>query len=74
MKGNIMDDNTTQEQMRVLRDAARALKAHDRLKAALREQEAHLTAVSRAYGETHRIWGFRPEHLRQACVARGLLA
>jgi len=68
-----MNDNTTKEQMRVLRDAARALKEHDRMKAALRAQEAHLAAVSRDYGNTYRIWGFRPEHLRQACVARGLI-
>jgi len=66
-------DNTTKEQMRVLRAAAKALKTHDKLKAALREQEAHLTSVSREYGSTYRIWGFRPEHLRQACVARGLI-
>jgi hypothetical protein len=73
MKDNIMD-NVTKEQTRVLREAAKALKEHDKLKAALRAQEAHLTAVSRDYGNTYRIWGFRPEHLRQACVARGLLA
>jgi hypothetical protein len=66
-------DNTTREQTRVLRAAAKALKDHDKLKAALRAQEAHLTAVSRDYGNTYRIWGFRPEHLRQACVARGLI-
>lgn len=65
--------NTEKEQTRVLRKAAKALKAHDRLKAALRTQEAHLTDVSREYGDTYRIWGFRPEHLRQACVARGLI-
>jgi hypothetical protein len=73
MKDNIMD-NITKEQTRVLREAAKALKEHDKLKAALRAQEAHLTAVSRDYGNAYRIWGFRPEHLRQACVARGLLA
>jgi hypothetical protein len=67
-------NDTTKEQLRVLREAAKTLKEHDRLKAALREQEAHLAAVSRDYGNTYRIWGFRPEHLRQACVARGLLA
>jgi len=63
----------TNEQFEVLQKAAKALKEHDRLRAALRAQEAHLAAVSRDYGNTYRIWGFRPEHLRQACVARGLI-
>ena len=66
-------NNTDKDQMRVLRSAAKALKAHDRLKAALREQEAHLSDVSRDYGNVYKIWGVRPEHLRQACVARGLI-
>jgi hypothetical protein len=67
-------NDTTKEQLRVLREAAKTLKEHDRLKAALREQEAHLAAVSREYGIAFRVCGFRPEHVRQACVARGLLA
>jgi hypothetical protein len=63
----------TTEQAEVLRKAAKTLKEHDRLKAALREQQAHLAAVSREYGIAFRVCGFRPEHVRQACVARGLI-
>jgi hypothetical protein len=66
--------DTTKEQLRVLREAAKTLKEHDRLKAAMREQEARLSDVSREYGIAFRVCGFRPEHVRQACVARGLLA
>ena len=64
----------TTEQVEVLRKAAKTLKEHDRLKAAMREQEARLSDVSREYGIAFRVCGFRPEHVRQACVARGLLA
>lgn len=67
------DKDIKKEQMRVLRAAAKALKDHDKLKVALRAQEAHITSVSRDYGNIYKIWGFRPEHLRQACVARGLI-
>jgi hypothetical protein len=63
----------TTEQAEVLRKAAKTLKEHDRLKAALREQEARLSDVSREYGIAFRVCGFRPEHVRQACVARGLI-
>lgn len=68
-----MNNYTTQEQMRVLRDAAKTLKEYDRLKAALREQQARLSDVSREYGIAFRVCGFRPEHVRQACQARGLI-
>jgi hypothetical protein len=63
----------TPEQAEVLRKAAKTLKEHDRLKAAMREQEARLSDVSREYGIAFRVCGFRPEHVRQACVARGLI-
>jgi len=67
------NDIITKEQTRILRAAAKALKEHDRIKAKLREQEDHLSSVCRDYGSAYKIWGFRPEHLRQACVARGLI-
>ena len=67
------DKDISKEQMRVLRAAAKAIKDHDKLKAALRAHEARLSDVSRDYGNIYKIWGFRPEHLRQACVARGLI-
>jgi len=63
----------TTEQAEVLQKAAKALKEHDKLKAALREQEARLSDVTREYGIAFRVCGFRPEHVRQACVARGLI-
>jgi len=72
MKGKTMND-TTREQTRVLREAVKVLKRQEKLKAELRAHEAHLTAVCRDYGNVYKIWGFRPEHLRQACVARGLI-
>ena len=63
----------TDEQAEVLQRAADALREHDRLKAALRAQEAHLSDVSRDYSNVYKLWGVRPEHLRQACIARGLI-
>lgn len=68
-----MINTYTDEQAEVLQRAADALREHDKLKAALRAQEARLSDVSRDYGNIYKIWGFRPEHLRQACVARGLI-
>jgi hypothetical protein len=68
-----MSNLDTKDQMRVLRTAAKAIKEHDKLKAALRAQEAHLSDVRRDYGNIYKRWGVRPEHLRQACVARGLI-
>jgi hypothetical protein len=53
--------------------AAKAIQKHERLKAELRQHEQHLSRVCQTYGQHYRVWGFRPEHLRQACVARGLL-
>jgi hypothetical protein len=59
----------------VLLRAAELLKEQEALKAQLRANDAQLTSVGREYGEAHRIWGFRPaDVLRQACVARGILA
>ena len=68
-----MINTYTDEQAEVLQLAADAFKEHDKLKAALRAQEAHLSDVRRDYGNIYKRWGVRPEHLRQACVARGLI-
>lgn len=62
------------KQHEVILRAAELLKEHDALKTQLRAKEAQLTAVGREYGDAYKIWGFRPEVLRQACVARGVLA
>ena len=66
---------TEDTQHDMLLHAAELLKEQEALKIKLRINEAELTAVARQYGEAYRIWGFRPaEVLRQACVARGILA
>ena len=63
-----------EKQHAVILRAAELLKEQDALKARLRANEAQLTAVGREYGDAYKVWGFRPEVLRQACVARGVLA
>ena len=67
------DDDNIDPQLDLLRVAARAIKKHERLKAELRQHERHLSLVCQVYGSVYKIGGFRPEHMRQACVARGLL-
>ena len=67
------DEKGIDAELDLLRVAARAIKKHELLKAELRRHERHLSLVCQTYGSVYKIWGFRPEHLRQACVARGLL-
>jgi ABC-type Fe3+-citrate transport system substrate-binding protein len=67
------DEKDIDAELDLLRVAARAIEKHERLKAELRQHEQHLSRVCQTYGQHYRVWGFRPEHLRQACVARGLL-
>jgi hypothetical protein len=67
------DEKDIDAELDLLRVAARAIEKHERLKAELRQHEQHLSRVCQTYGQHYRIWGYRPEHLRQACVARGLL-
>jgi len=67
------DDDDIDPELDLLRVAARAIEKHERLKDELRRHERHLSLVCQTYGQHYRVWGFRPEHLRQACVARGLL-
>jgi hypothetical protein len=68
-----MINTYTDEQAEVLQRAADTLREHDKAKAALKAAEARLSDVSRDYGAAYKLWGVRPEHLRQACVARGLM-
>lgn len=56
-----------------LTEAAEALLEHDRLRAALKATDDRLRALCRRYDVAARVWGSRPEHLRRACEARGLL-
>jgi ABC-type Fe3+-citrate transport system substrate-binding protein len=67
------DEKDIDAELDLLRVAAKAIEKHERLKAELRQHEQHLSRVCQTYGQHYRIWGYRPEHLRQACVARGLL-
>ena len=67
------DEKDIDPELDLLRVAARAIQKHERLKAELQAHERHLSLVCQTYGKHYRVWGFRPEHLRQACVARGLL-
>ena len=67
------DEEGIDAQLDLLRVAAKAIKKHERLKAELKQHERHLSLVCQTYGSVYKVWGFRPEHLRQACVARGLL-
>lgn len=67
------DEADIDAELDLLRVAAKAIKKHERLKAELQQHERHLSLVCQTYGRVYKIWGFRPEHLRQACIARGLL-
>jgi hypothetical protein len=67
------DDDDIDPELDLLRVAARAIEKHERLKDELRRHERHLSLVCQTYSSHYKIWGFRPEHLRQACIARGLL-
>jgi hypothetical protein len=67
------DEEGIDAQLDLLRVAAKAIQKHERLKAELKQHERHLSLVCQTYGSVYKVWGFRPEHLRQACVARGLL-
>lgn len=60
-------------ELAVLKEAAKALKAYDKARAALREHETHVKALCREYDLAAGVWGFQPFHLRHACEARGLL-
>jgi hypothetical protein len=63
-----------EKQHDVVLRAAKLLKEQEALKVQMRINEARLSEVAREYGDAYKIWGFRPEVLRQACVARGVLA
>lgn len=61
------------DELAVLREAAEALRAHDKAKADLRAAEDALKRLCRSYDLAAGVWGFQPHHLRNACQARGLL-
>lgn len=64
---------TKADEIAVLKEAAKALRKHDKLKQDMREAEEALRALCREYDVAAGVWGFQPHHLRRACEARGLL-
>lgn len=61
------------DEMDVLKQAAEALRTHDKLKQDMRATEDALKRLCRQYDVAAGCWGFQPHHLRRACEARGLL-
>jgi len=57
-----------------LQDAATALAEHDRLRGTLRDLDGRIDALCREFGESKRMYGYAPHHLRQTCTAQGLLS
>jgi hypothetical protein len=58
--------------MGVLQMAADALAEQDKLRVALRANDARLTALCRLYDAVERTTGIQPHHLRTACEMRGV--
>lgn len=61
------------DEIAILKQAAKALRDHDKARAALKAQEAHIKALCHEYDVAAGVWGFQMHHLRNACEARGLL-
>jgi hypothetical protein len=68
-----MKNEQPRQERDILTDAATVFAVHDELAGALREAQDRLQTLCREYGDCTRKWGFAPHHLRQNCVARGLL-
>ena len=60
-------------ELAVLKEAAKALKAYDKARQAYKARELDVKALCREYDLAAGVWGFQPHHLRNACEARGLL-
>ena len=56
----------------VLHKAAEALAEQERLRVAVRTNDARLTALCRLYDAVERTKGIQPHHLRTACEMRGV--
>ena len=61
------------DEMAILREAAEALREHERRRQELKVSEETLRVLCRRYGDAVRLWGVSPVHLRRACEARGLM-
>lgn len=57
----------------ILRDAAKLLRERDKLTAKIRELDDQLRGLGQEFNRAEGLFGTRPEHLRHACEARGLL-
>jgi len=69
-----MNSTSPRQERDILQDAAAALVEHDRLYSATRALDARIEALCREYGESKRMCGYAPHHLRQTCTAQGLLS
>ena len=68
----IVAEKTARENA-VLEQAAEALRIHDKITQALRASEMQIRALCSQYDEASGATGFAVHHLRNACIARGLL-
>lgn len=57
----------------VLEEAARAFVEAEKLKQQQADMEFRLRTLCRQWGDTAKVWGAAPHHLRRACIMRGLL-
>lgn len=57
----------------VLEEAAAAFREADELQRKQVEMDVRLRNLCRDWGETARVWGVAPYHLRKACIMHGLL-
>ena len=57
----------------ILKQAAKALRDHDKARQALKAQDERIKALCHEYDVAAGVWGFQMHHLRNACEARGLL-
>ena len=67
------DTITLPDDAMLAREAAEALRERDRIAMDLRCADARLRAVTASYARAVGCWGFSVDHMRQACLARGLL-
>jgi hypothetical protein len=57
-----------------LTETAALFNERDQLRARLAALDAKIADAASSYGREQRIYGFAPQHMRQALNARGLLA
>ena len=60
-------------ELKVLREAAKALAKNEKLRKELRESDERVRYLCRKFDEASGCRAFAPHHLRRACEARGLI-